>query len=90
MAELAAYEGPVVVLARRASAVPEAWEWLQALVAVRPDTLVVELGWPSPEVEALPRVVRGWGASLAPSRAVGAAIVRAGGTPVPAPTGEER
>ncbi|WP_370614908.1 glycoside hydrolase family 3 protein [Mumia sp. Pv 4-285] len=90
---IVAHDGPVVVVARSAAATPPTWEWLVSLVAARPDTLVVELGWPSPEIDALPHVVRGWGSALPPSRAVGDAI-RAATTPTtratPGPTGEAR
>ncbi|MFC6151117.1 glycoside hydrolase family 3 protein [Mumia xiangluensis] len=91
--ELVVVDGPVVVVARAAAADPRAWDWLTALVAARPDTLLVELGWPSPEVEALPHVVRGWGSALPPSRAVGEAILAASAPAsgaTPGPTGEGR
>jgi beta-N-acetylhexosaminidase len=82
---LSAHDGPVVVVARAASSDDRAWTWLRSLVEHRPDTLVVELGWPAPELEALPRVVRGWGASAAVSHAVGDVIMSA----LAASTGEE-
>ncbi|MGH1565021.1 glycoside hydrolase family 3 protein [Mumia sp. DW29H23] len=87
--ELVGHDGPLVLVARSAAADAEAWTWLRMVVDARPDTLVVELGWPSPEVEALPRVVRGWGAAQPPSRAIGDTIDRARATR-PGPTGEER
>ncbi|MFD1827322.1 glycoside hydrolase family 3 N-terminal domain-containing protein [Mumia zhuanghuii] len=86
VAEVASYDGPVIVVARSAAADDRAWTWLRSLVEQRPDTLVVELGWPSPEVMTLPRVVRGWGASATVSRVVGTAIASA----LAESTGEER
>ncbi|WP_262849170.1 glycoside hydrolase family 3 N-terminal domain-containing protein [Mumia quercus] len=88
-AEVVAHPGPVLVMGRSIAADPEVWSWVRTLVTSRPDTVVVELGWPSPEVAALPRVVRGWGAAQPPSQAVGAAVVRAEREAFP-PDGEER
>lgn len=87
--EVVAHPGPLLVVGRAVAADPALWSWVRALVTSRPDTVVVELGWPSPEVASLPRVVRGWGAAQPPSRAVGAAVERAEREAFP-PDGEER
>ncbi|MDD9348876.1 glycoside hydrolase family 3 N-terminal domain-containing protein [Mumia sp.] len=92
--DLRGHDGPLVVVARAAASHADSWAWLRTLVDARPDAVVVELGWPAPEIDALPRVVRGWGGSLPPSRAVGEAIDRArratAPAPAPAPDGPHR
>lgn len=74
---LVAHPGPVIVVGRRLDAEPRVFEWLAELARRRPDTLVVELGWPGPRLSALPRTVLGWGSSPACAHAVGRAIERA-------------
>ena len=54
--ELQGHHGPLVVVARAAASRADSWAWLRTLVDARPDTLVVELGWPSPEVAWLTTV----------------------------------
>ncbi len=56
-------DGEVAVVVRRATAVPEVWDWIQQQLATNPRTVLVELGWPDPALDAYDRVVRTYGSA---------------------------
>lgn len=61
---------PVVLVARRATADPVVWSWLRSQLATHERVWLVELGWPDPQLEELPRVIRTWGSSAASTAAL--------------------
>ncbi|KHL19003.1 UNVERIFIED_CONTAM: hypothetical protein LK11_03710, partial [Mumia flava] len=68
---------PLVVVTRGATNVALVWDWLRAVTERRPDAVVVETAWPSPDLHALPRVLRTWGSSVTATRAAGHVIAEA-------------
>jgi len=60
---IAPVDGEVAVVVRRATAVPGVWSWIQAQLAANPRTVLVELGWPDPALDAYDRVVRTYGSA---------------------------
>ncbi len=56
-------EGEVAVVVRRATADPGVWDWLQRQLTANPRTVLVELGWPDPALDAHDRVVRTYGSA---------------------------
>ena len=56
-------EGEVAVVVRRATAVPAVWDWIQQQLTGNPRTILVELGWPDPALDAYDRVVRTYGSA---------------------------
>ncbi len=56
-------DGEVAVVVRRATAVPEVWDWIRQQLASNPRTVLVELGWPDPALDAYDRVVRTYGSA---------------------------
>ena len=64
------FAGDVVVVARRAAASPEIWDWVQRQLADNPRALLVELGWPDPALEGHDRVVRTYGSAKVLTNAV--------------------
>jgi beta-N-acetylhexosaminidase len=55
--------GEVAVVVRRATAVPVVWAWIQTQLTANPRTVLVELGWPDPVLDAHDRVVRTYGSA---------------------------
>lgn len=56
-------DNDVAVVVRRATAVPTVWDWIQRQLAANPRTVLVELGWPDPALDAHDRVVRTYGSA---------------------------
>lgn len=56
-------DGEVAVVVRRATAVPAVWDWVQRQLTANPRTILVELGWPDPALDAYDRVVRTYGSA---------------------------
>lgn len=67
-------DGEVAVVVRRATAVPEVWAWIQCQLDTHPRTVLVELGWPDPALEAYDRVVRTFGSAAVLTDALSAAM----------------
>ncbi|WP_426560548.1 glycoside hydrolase family 3 N-terminal domain-containing protein [Angustibacter sp. McL0619] len=65
---------PVVVLVRDAHRHPWAQHLIAQVVAARPDTVVVEMGWPADSDPIPPGTLRTWGASAASSSALDAVL----------------
>lgn len=56
-------DGEVAIVVRRATAVPTVWDWIQRQLTANPRTILVELGWPDPALDAYHRVVRTYGSA---------------------------
>jgi beta-N-acetylhexosaminidase len=56
-------DGDVAVVVRRATAVPVVWDWIRRQMSGNPRTVLVELGWPDPALDAYDRVVRTHGSA---------------------------
>jgi beta-N-acetylhexosaminidase len=56
-------DGEIAVVVRRATAVPEVWDWIRQQLATNPRTVLVELGWPDPALDTYDRVVRTYGSA---------------------------
>ncbi|KQV73559.1 hypothetical protein ASC61_00160 [Aeromicrobium sp. Root344] len=67
-------DGDVAVVVRRATAVPVVWAWIQDQLAANPRTVLVELGWPDPALDAYDRVVRTYGSAAVLTEALAAAM----------------
>jgi len=67
-------DGDVAVVVRRATAVPVVWAWIQDQLAANPRTVLVELGWPDPALDAYDRVVRTYGSAAVLTDALAAAM----------------
>lgn len=65
---------PVLLVVRRATSDPRVRSWVRETLARREQAWLVELGWPDPELDALPRVLRTWGASAASTTALAHAL----------------
>ncbi len=57
LADAPMIDGEVAIVVRRAAAIPEVWDWIQRQLADNPQALLVELGWPAPELDDHDRVI---------------------------------
>ncbi len=55
-------------------AVPEVWDWVQRQLADNPQAVLVELGWPGPELDGHDRVIRTYGSAAVLTDALSAAL----------------
>lgn len=70
LARAGVLDGEVAVVVRRATAVAAVWDWIQRQLTSNPRTVLVELGWPDPELDAHDRVVRTYGSAAVLSDAL--------------------
>ncbi|KAA1398013.1 glycoside hydrolase family 3 protein [Aeromicrobium ginsengisoli] len=67
-------DGQVAIVVRRAAAAPAVWAWIQVQLAANPSTVLVELGWPDPALDAYDRVVRTYGSAAVLTDALASAM----------------
>jgi len=67
-------DGEVAVVVRRATAVPAVWDWIQQQLTANPRTILVELGWPDPALDAHDRVARTYGSAAVLTDALAATM----------------
>ena len=64
-------DGEVAIVVRRATADPAVWDWIQHQLATNPRTVLIELGWPDPALDAYDRVVLTYGSAAVLTDALG-------------------
>ena len=67
-------DGDIAVVVRRATAVPAVWGWIERQLATNPRTVLVELGWPDPALDAHDLVVRTYGSAVVLTDALAATM----------------
>jgi beta-N-acetylhexosaminidase len=69
------FGGDVVIVVRRATAQADVWNWIDHQLGANPRTVLVELGWPDPALEAHERVVRTYGSAAVLTDTLAAAML---------------
>ncbi|GAA3529169.1 glycoside hydrolase family 3 protein [Aeromicrobium panaciterrae] len=68
------FPGEVAIVVRRAGAVRQVWDWIERQLDDNPEAVLVELGWPGPELEGRDRVIRTYGSAAVLTDALGDAL----------------